>query len=250
MLLEIENLAVSYGKMAALHGISLRVAEGSITSIIGANGAGKSTLLNAISGVVKYTGAINFQGYPLPKSPHKVVETRIVQVPEGRRVFSALTVEENLTMGAYTVRDRKLIRQRLSDAYELFPILQQRSKQLAGTLSGGEQQMLAISRGLMSGPKVLLLDEPSLGLAPLVVKALFQLFQKINQQGVTILLVEQNAKQALAIASYAYVLEVGRIVSEGTGEDLLQDPVIRKAYLGASGEQSGGGEGRLVRGSI
>ncbi len=236
MLLEIENLAVSYGKMAALHGVSLQVAEGSITSIIGANGAGKSTLLNAISGVVKYAGKVTFQGSPLPRFPHKVVQTGIVQVPEGRRVFSALTVEENLTMGGYTVRDRQLVGQRLSDAYNLFPILRERSKQYAGTLSGGEQQMLAISRGLMSGPKVLLLDEPSLGLAPRIVKSLFELFKKINEQGVTILLVEQNAKQALAIASYAYVLEVGAIVSEGTGADLLQDPVIRKAYLGAGSE--------------
>lgn len=236
MLLEIENLAVSYGKMAALHGISLRVAEGSITSIIGANGAGKSTLLNAVSGVVKYTGKIALGGAALPGLPHKVVETGIVQVPEGRRVFSALTVEENLSMGAYTVRDKRLIRERLNNAYNLFPILQERSKQFAGTLSGGEQQMLAICRGLMSGPRVLLLDEPSLGLAPMVVKALFELFKKINRQGMTILLVEQNAKQALAIADYAYVLEVGRIVSEGTGADLLQDPVIRKAYLGAGSE--------------
>lgn len=236
MLLEIENLAVSYGKMAALHGVSLRVDEGSITSIIGANGAGKSTLLNAISGVVKYTGQITLKGTPLPRLPHQVVQSGIVQVPEGRRVFSGLTVEENLTMGGYTVRDRSLIRQRLEQAYGLFPILRERGKQFAGTLSGGEQQMLAISRGLMSGPRVLLLDEPSLGLAPRLVKALFELFKKINEQGVTIVLVEQNARQALAIASYAYVLEVGRIVSEGTGSSLLQDPVIRKAYLGGSGE--------------
>lgn len=236
MFLEINNVEVFYGKMAALHGVSLQVAEGSITSIIGANGAGKSTMLNAISGVIPYRGQIAFQGTPLPHLPHKVVKTGIVQVPEGRRVFSALTVEENLAMGSYTVGDRALGRQRMEQAYELFPILKERRKQLAGTLSGGEQQMLAICRGLMSGPKVLLLDEPSLGLAPKIVKSLFELFQKINQQGVTILLVEQNAKQALAIASYAYVLEVGQIVSEGTGSALLEDPVIRTAYLGASQE--------------
>ncbi|HEX2988529.1 MAG TPA: ABC transporter ATP-binding protein [Chloroflexota bacterium] len=236
MLLEIDNLAVSYGKMAALHGVSLKVAECSITSIIGANGAGKSTLLNAISGVVKYTGRIALDGKPLPRTPHEVVKMGIVQVPEGRRVFSALTVEENLTMGAYTIRNRELIHSRLNQAFELFPILAERRRQLAGTLSGGEQQMLAISRGLMSGPRVLLLDEPSLGLAPRLVKSLFELFTKINEQGVTIVLVEQNAKQALAIAGHAYVLEVGNIVSQGAGVHLLEDPVIRKAYLGASGE--------------
>lgn len=234
MLLQIDNLQVSYGKMAALHGISLGVEEGSVTSIIGANGAGKSTLLNAISGVVKYSGEISFRGAPLPNTPHQVVKMGIVQVPEGRRVFAALTVEENLQMGSYTVSDKKAIAERMERSYELFPILKDRRKQLAGTLSGGEQQMLAISRGLMSDPKVLLLDEPSLGLAPKIVKALFDLFVQVNEQGVTIVLVEQNAKQALAIADRAYVLQVGTIVSEGTGADLLQDPVIRKAYLGAN----------------
>ena len=234
MLIQIDGLQVSYGKMAALHGVSLGVEEGSITSIIGANGAGKSTLLNAISGVVKYTGTIAMRGTALPTTPHQVVKTGIVQVPEGRRVFAALSVEENLQMGSYIVHDRKAIAERMGRSFELFPILKERRKQLAGTLSGGEQQMLAISRGLMSDPKVLLLDEPSLGLAPKIVKALFELFVKINQQGVTIVLVEQNAKQALAIADRAYVLQVGSIVSEGTGADLLQDPVIRKAYLGAN----------------
>lgn len=236
MFLELKGLAVVYGKMAALHGVSLGVKEGSITSIIGANGAGKSTLLNAISGVVKYAGEVVFQGKLLPQSPHQVVKTGIVQVPEARRVFSALTVEENLMMGGYTVPDRSVLPGRAEQMYGLFPILKERRKQMAGTLSGGEQQMLAISRGLMSDPKLLLLDEPSLGLAPMVVKSLFSLFQKINGQGVTIVLVEQNAKQALAIASYAYVLEVGNIISEGTGEALLHDPVIRKAYLGATEE--------------
>ena len=220
--------------MAALHGVSLGVEEGSVTSIIGANGAGKSTLLNAISGVVKYSGEISFRGISLPNTPHQVVKTGIVQVPEGRRVFGALTVEENLQMGSYTVSDKKAIAERMERSYELFPILKDRRKQLAGTLSGGEQQMLAISRGLMSDPKVLLLDEPSLGLAPKIVKALFELFVRVNEQGVTIVLVEQNAKQALAIADRAYVLQVGTIVSEGTGAELLQDPVIRKAYLGAN----------------
>ncbi len=234
MLLHVDRLQVSYGKMAALHGISLTVEEGSITSIIGANGAGKSTLLNAVSGVLPYTGEITFKGVPLPRLPHQVVKTGIVQVPEGRRVFSALTVEENLLMGGYVVQDPKAIGDRMEHAFQLFPILNERRKQLAGTLSGGEQQMLAISRGLMSNPKVLLLDEPSLGLAPKVVRALFELFVKINEQGVTIVLVEQNAKQALAIAHRAYVLQVGTIVLEGTGSDLLKDPVIRKAYLGAN----------------
>jgi branched-chain amino acid transport system ATP-binding protein len=234
MFLEIRNLAVSYGKVAALHGVSLKVDQGSITCIIGANGAGKSTLLNAISGVVKYSGEATFQGAPFPKDPHHVVTAGVVQVPEGRRVFSALSVEENLLMGSYTVNDRTVIRERMSQAYELFPILRERRRQLAGTLSGGEQQMLAISRGLMAGPKVLLLDEPSLGLAPKLVKSLFELFQQINRNGVTILIVEQNARQALAISNYAYVLEVGQIISEGTGAFLLQDPVIRRAYLGAT----------------
>ncbi len=232
-LLDIQDLVVTYGSMAALHGVSLWASEGSITSIIGANGAGKSSLLNAISGVVRYTGHVTFQGAPLPKAAHRVVASGIVQVPEGRRVFSALTVEENLHMGSFTVHDRRAIAERLERCYELFPILRERRKQLAGTLSGGEQQMLAISRGLMSRPKVLLLDEPSLGLAPKLVKTLFELFQQINRQGTTIVLVEQNARQALAIADYAYVLEAGCIASAGTGQDLLEDPVIRKAYLGA-----------------
>ncbi len=234
MLLEIQNLAVSYGKVAALHGVTLRADEGSITCIIGANGAGKSTLLNAISGVVRYTGEAKFRGAPIPRHPHQVVTAGIVQVPEGRRVFSALSVEENLRMGAYTIGHQKVIRERLSQAYELFPVLYERRQQLAGTLSGGEQQMLAISRGLMAGPQVLLLDEPSLGLAPKLVRSLFELFQQINRDGVTILIVEQNARQALAISNYAYVLEVGQIISEGPGKDMLQDAVIRKAYLGAA----------------
>ncbi len=233
MLLDIRNLVVTYGDMQALHGVSLAVDEGSITSIIGANGAGKSSLLNAISGVVKHTGELIFEDRPLHREAHRIVEAGIVQVPEGRRVFSSLTVEENLSMGSFVVKDRRLIAQRLEECFGLFPILKERRKQFAGTLSGGEQQMLAISRGLMSGPKVLLLDEPSLGLAPKLVSALFALFKQINERGVTIVLVEQNPRQALAIAGYAYVLEAGRVNCAGTGRDLLEDPAIRKAYLGA-----------------
>ena len=231
-LLSVEDLCVSYGKIAALHGISLQVKPGMVVSIIGANGAGKSTLLSAISGVVPYDGHIYFDGRPLPKAPHKVVQAGIVQVPEGRRVFSSLTVEENLKMGAFTVSDRRARHKRLAEAYRLFPVLEERKRQYAGTLSGGEQQMLALGRGLMSHPRLLLLDEPSLGLAPMLVTDVFSLLGEINRQGVTILLVEQNARKALAIADRAYVLETGRVVAEGPGAQLLEDPIIRKAYLG------------------
>jgi len=233
-LLKVEDLYVSYGKIAALHGISLHVEPATVVSIIGANGAGKSTLLNAISGILRYSGRIYFEGRQLPKAPHEVVRAGVVQVPEGRGVFSSLTVEENLMMGAFTVRDHHMRQKRLAEVYDLFPILEERAHQYAGTLSGGEQQMLAIGRGLMSNPKLLLLDEPSLGLAPMLVTDIFNLLREINQEGVTILLVEQNARKALTIADWAYVLETGRVIAEGTGAELLEDPVIRKAYLGVS----------------
>jgi len=234
-LLRLESLHVSYGKVVALRRVSLRLDPGAIVSIIGANGAGKSTLLNAISGVLSYSGRIYFDGHPLPKAPHEVVRAGVVQVPEGRGVFSSLTVEENLMMGAFTVRDRQLRQKRLSEAYARFPLLEERRRQRAGTLSGGEQQMLAVGRGLMSDPKLLLLDEPSLGLAPKLVTDVFDLLGEINGQGTTILLVEQNARKALAIADWAYVLETGQVVADGPGDQLLGDPIIRKAYLGSAG---------------
>jgi len=232
-LLRIQRLSVSYGRIAALRDVSLTIEPKTIVSIIGANGAGKSTLLNAISGLLKYQGVIELEGHPLPRTPHDIVRCGVVQVPEGRRVFSSLTVEENLLIGAYTVRNQRARRDGLAQAYQLFPVLESRCDQRAGTLSGGEQQMLALGRGLMSRPKLLLLDEPSLGLAPMLVTDVFSLLDRINQQGVTILLVEQNARKALAIADHAYVLETGRLVAEGPGPELLEDPVIRKAYLGA-----------------
>jgi len=232
VLLRIEDLSVSYGKIAALHGVSLQIESGMLVSIIGANGAGKTTLLNAISGVLPYSGLAELEGQPLPRAPHAVVRAGIVHVPEGRRVFSALTVQENLLMGAFIVSDHHVRRERLAEAYRLFPLLEDRKRQYAGTLSGGEQQMLAVARGLMSRPRLLLLDEPSLGLAPMLVTEVFALLEQINQQGVTILLVEQNARKALAIADHSYVLETGRVVAEGAGPTLLEDPIIRQAYLG------------------
>lgn len=232
-MLEIRDLKVAYGKVETLHGISLAVGDNQIASIIGANGAGKSTLLNTISGIVKpKSGSIIFQGKPISPKPHDIVRSGIVQIPEGRRIFPTLTVEENLIMGAYVVADRKVINKNLDRVCDLFPILSERRSQFGGTLSGGEQQMLAIGRGLMSEPKLLLLDEPSLGLAPIIVRDLFNLIQDINAQGITVLLVEQNARQALAIADTSYVLETGRVTMQGEGNELLEDPAVKKAYLG------------------
>jgi branched-chain amino acid transport system ATP-binding protein len=233
-MLAIHELRVGYGKIEALHGISLDVQKGQIVAIIGANGAGKSTLLNAVSGMIPSKGGrIEFEGSPLARRPSRIVRMGIVQVPEGRRIFSALSIEENLRMGAYVVGQSKIIRRNMDRVYSLFPILAERRFQFGGTLSGGEQQMLAIGRGLMSDPRLLLLDEPSLGLAPLVVRDIFKLFRRINQEGVTILLVEQNARQALAIAGKAYILETGKILRSGAGRELLEDPAIKRAYLGA-----------------
>ncbi|MEM1485905.1 ABC transporter ATP-binding protein [Oscillospiraceae bacterium PP1C4] len=232
MLLEIKDLYVSYGHIDALNGISLNVEKGQIISIIGSNGAGKTTLLSTISGIVKRkSGRICFEGEELPSEPHKIVRRGITQVPEGRKVFAGLTIEENLIMGGMTqkVRDTKEIEKRM---FELFPRLDERRKQQAGTMSGGEQQMLAIARGLMSQPKLLLLDEPSLGLAPIVVKQVFALIKDIRDMGYTVLLVEQNANQALKLSDYAYVLENGTIKMEGKSSDLLQNNDIISAYLG------------------
>lgn len=231
-MLEIQNVETSYGHIMALQGVSIKVAEGRIVSIIGPNGAGKTTLLNTISGLVRPSrGSIKFLGTELPRVPHLVVKRGIVQVPEGRKVFAGLTVKENLLMGGFLLKGKQLD-QNLERIFALFPVLKERSGQFAGTLSGGEQQMLAIGRGLMSNPKVMLLDEPSLGLAPLVVNSVFKLIQEIRDSKITVLLVEQNAKKALALCDYAYVLENGRIVMSGKGKDLLNSPQVKKAYLG------------------
>ena len=233
-MLKIENLQVAYGGIQALRGISLEVPDGKIVTLIGANGAGKSTTLRTISGLVKASsGSITYDGTELLGMPiNKILEAGIAQVPEGRRVFANLTVLENLKAGAYLRKDKDGIEKDIQWVYELFPRLQERSWQLAGTLSGGEQQMLAVGRGLMSRPKVLMMDEPSLGLAPLVVQGIFDIIREINKQGVTILLIEQNANMALKTADLAYVLETGRITMTGTGAELLADESVKEAYLG------------------
>lgn len=232
--LRIENLHVFYGGIHALKGITLSVPRGTIVALIGANGAGKSTTLRTISGLVRAKdGAITFEGRDITKElPHRIVEMGIAMVPEGRRIFPNLTVMENLLLGAYTRRDHQELRRDLDWVFQLFPRLKERTWQKGGTLSGGEQQMLAVARALMSRPKLLMMDEPSLGLAPLLVREIFEIIRELLQSGVTILLIEQNAKAALEIAHYAYVLETGRIVLEGEGKKLLEDERVRKAYLG------------------
>ena len=234
-MLSVQNLHVSYGAIKALHGISLTVPKGSIVTLIGANGAGKSTTLRALSGLVKSTGSIIYDGEEISKvSPNKIVARGLCHVPEGRMVFANLTVHENLKMGAYLQRDRKWIAEQTDYVFGLFPRLKEREKQSAGTLSGGEQQMLAIGRALLSKPKFLMLDEPSLGIAPLLVKSIFERIVEINrEQGLTILLVEQNANLALDVSSYAYVLETGKVLLEGPSELLRQDPQVQACYLGA-----------------
>ena len=235
-MLKIENLHVSYGGIKALRGISLEVPDGKIVTLIGANGAGKSTTLRTISGLVKAdSGSITYDGQELLGKPiNKILETGIAQSPEGRRVFANLSVLENLKIGAYLRKDKENIEKDLQWVYSLFPRLEERSWQLAGTLSGGEQQMLAVGRALMSRPKLMMLDEPSLGLAPLVVQDIFSIIREINRQGVTVLLVEQNANMALKIADLAYVLETGTITMSGTGAELLADSRVKEAYLGKS----------------
>ena len=234
MLLKIENLRVNYGNVEALHGINLEVDEGEIVTILGANGAGKSTTLNAISGLVQITGGgIFFQDKALHKlQAHEIVKLKITQSPEGRRVFTTLTVHENLVLGAFTSTNTERIAKSLKWIYNLFPRLEERRKQLAGTLSGGEQQMLAIGRALMANPKILLLDEPSLGLAPILVKSIFDTVKEINKSGVTVILVEQNAKAALKLANRGYVMEVGNIVLFDTAANLLKNEQVQQAYLG------------------
>ena len=233
-MLEVKDLHVSYGGIRALLGVNLEVPDGRIVTLIGANGAGKSTLLRTISGLVKAeSGSITYDGKELLGMPiNKILELGIAQVPEGRRVFTNLSVLENLKIGAYLRKDKAGIQKDIEWVYELFPRLQERSWQMAGTLSGGEQQMLAVGRALMSRPKLMMMDEPSLGLAPLVVKGIFEIIREINRQGVTVLLIEQNANMALKTADLAYVLETGEITLHGTGAELLTNEAVKRAYLG------------------
>jgi branched-chain amino acid transport system ATP-binding protein len=231
-MIEVNNLTVRYGGVMALDGISLIIPDRKIISIVGANGAGKSTTINAISGMVSITrGDISLDGKSL-HLPSSDRPERIVQVPEGRKIFSSITVRENLILGAYMMKDNRRVEENMKKVFEQYPVLEARQNQPGGTLSGGEQQMLAIARGLMSEPKYLLLDEPSLGLAPILVSGIFKMIQEMNQKGLTILLVEQNAQKALSIADYAYVFETGRMVSKGQGAKIVEDPIVKKAYLG------------------
>lgn len=233
-MLEVKDLEVYYGVIKALKGISLKVNEGEIISLIGANGAGKTTTLHAISGLLnKSAGSVIFEGQDITKVPaHKIVTLGMAHVPEGRRVFAQLSVIENLKLGAFTRKDKQEIENTLKFVYESFPRLEERKNQLAGTLSGGEQQMLAMGRALMSHPRIVLMDEPSMGLSPIFVDEIFKIIRKISSEGTTVLLVEQNAKKALAIADRAYVLETGSITLQGKAKDLMNDESVKKAYLG------------------
>ena len=233
-LLEVNNLEVYYGVICALKGISFHVNEGEIVSLIGANGAGKTTMMQSTVGIIpKKGGSVIFDGQDITKTPcHKIVQLGMTQVPEGRRIFQELTVYENLMMGAYTIKDQQQFKSDLDRVFELFPRLAERRKQIAGTLSGGEQQMLAMSRALMINPKLLMLDEPSMGLAPILVDQIFSIIKDLHKAGTTILLVEQNASKALEISDRAYVLETGKITLSGTGKELMQSPEVQKAYLG------------------
>ena len=232
--LRIEGLKVNYGSIKALKGIDLAVEEGQIVTLIGSNGAGKSTTMNTISGIVHAAeGKITFEGEDVTNKPSDVIVKKgIILSPEGRQVFPRMSVRENLAMGALTVKDKQKIRETLDVVYDLLPILKERSHQVAGTLSGGEQQMLAVGRAMMGMPRLLMLDEPSLGLAPLIIKEIFELIKRINEMGTTILLVEQNARMALSISDYAYVMENGQIAMQGEGAELLSDPKVSAAYLG------------------
>lgn len=233
-MLEIKDLHVHYGVIEALKGISLEVNKGEIVALIGANGAGKTTMMQSISGIVKKSGGeINFLNESIMKAnPKHIVEMGLTQVPEGRRIFTGMSVYENLMMGAFLRKDKDGIKHDYAKVCEQFPILKERMNQDASTLSGGEQQMLAMGRALMAKPKLLLLDEPSMGLAPILVKEIFNIIEEINKSGTTVLLVEQNAKMALSIAHRAYVLETGKVVMSGTGEELAKSPDVQKAYLG------------------
>ncbi|MBI4966355.1 MAG: ABC transporter ATP-binding protein [Desulfomonile tiedjei] len=235
-MLQIEDLCVRYDGIQALRGISLDVKENRIVTLLGANGAGKSTTVRAISGMIPIaSGTILFEGRTIRGiPPHEIQRLGLVHVPEGRKIFANLTVRENLLMGAYNNHDKNDIARTMGMVFSTFPIIEARADQLGGTLSGGEQQMLAIGRALMSRPRLLMMDEPSLGLAPLVVAEVFKVVQKIREEGITVLLIEQNANAALKIADYALLLETGRIILEGTGEELLADPRVKQAYLGES----------------
>lgn len=233
-MLTLDNINVAYGEVQALWDVSLQVKQGEIVALVGSNGAGKTTTLKTISGLLHPSvGNITFEHKPIQRAaPHEIVALGIAHIPEGRRLWANMSVRENLEMGAYPQRARAVRTQTMADVLKLFPRLAERSHQLAGTLSGGEQQMLAIARGLLSKPKLLMLDEPSLGLAPVLVKEVFNIVQQINQEGVTIMLVEQNTQNALAIATRGYVLETGRVVLSGSGQELLNNPQVREAYLG------------------
>ena len=233
-MLEIKDLEVYYGMIQAIKGISFEVNEGEVIALIGANGAGKTTILHTISGLIApKKGSITFEGQEITKIPaHKIVENGLAQVPEGRRVFPSLSVLQNLKLGAYTRKDKKEIDDTLKMIYERFPRLEERKNQPAGTLSGGEQQMLAMGRALMSKPRIILMDEPSMGLSPIFVNEIFDIIKHVSASGTTVLLVEQNAKKALSIADRGYVLETGKIVKEGKASDLLNDEAVKKAYLG------------------
>ncbi|HJA67325.1 ABC transporter ATP-binding protein [Lachnoclostridium sp. An169] len=233
-MLEVRDLEVYYGVIQAIKGVSFHVDQGEVIALIGANGAGKTTILHTVTGLLSpKKGSIMFEGKDITKVPaHKIVSMGMAHVPEGRRVFSELSVYENLKMGAYTRKDRNEIEESLKNVYERFPRLEERKNQMAGTLSGGEQQMLAMGRALMSKPKIILMDEPSMGLSPILVNEIFDIIQAVSKSGTTVLLVEQNAKKALSIADRAYVLETGNIVLEGKAKDLLEDDSIKKAYLG------------------
>ena len=232
-MLKVNDINVYYGAIHAIKGVSFQVSEGEVVTLIGANGAGKSTILNTVCGLLRSrTGSVEFLGKNLASLPaHKIVELGMAHVPEGRRIFQQMTVEENLEMGAYT-QARSTIEPGLERVYGQFPRLKERRRQVAGTLSGGEQQMLAMGRGLMSGPRLLMLDEPSMGLAPILAEQIFDIIRQLHQAGVTILLVEQNAQMALSVADRGYVLETGKIVATGAGADLLRDETVKKAYLG------------------
>ena len=233
-MLRVENLAVNYGMINAVRGVNFEVNQGEIVSLIGANGAGKSTILRTISGLIKpASGTLTYEGQNITKTnAQKIVQLGISHVPEGRHVFKGLSVRENLEMGAFLRKDRANIEEDIQAVYDRFPVLGERQKQDASTLSGGEQQMLAMGRALMSKPKLLLLDEPSMGLAPIFIQEIFNIIQQIQAQGTTVLLIEQNATMALSIASRGYVLETGKIVLSGTGQELLESDAVQKAYLG------------------
>ena len=249
-LLEIADLRVKYSSVEVLHGIGLRADRNEIVAVLGANGAGKSTMLMTISGLVKPSdGKIVFDGKPIHRIPgHEIVRRGIAQVPEGRRIFGTLTVQENMNLGAYLSHDKNQVKQTRKWVYSLFPVLQERRSQLAGSLSGGEQQMLAIGRALMGSPKVLLLDEPGLGLAPLLARAIFRTIREINESGVTVILVEQNARAALKLAHRGYVMELGKIVLEDSAGALLANPEVQSAYLGGGNRDARSTENSAGRG--